>query len=149
MKDEKFGNIGKCCADAGISALISAGIAAVLIFSVGALVYMSDDPGRFVTAAAVFVAAASFLAAGIIGAKRGGGFLTGFLSGAMLLLVFIIVSLFFDSDSTVTPYSEMPYSLISRAVELAASAAGAFFASKQNANRKKHQAPRVPKIKHR
>lgn len=148
MKDEKFGNIGKCCADAGLSALISAGIAAVLIFSVGAAVYMTDDPGGLVTGASVVIALASFLAAGIIGAKKGGGFLTGFLAGAMLLVIFIILSLFFDGGSTVTPYSQMPYSLISRAVELAASAAGAFFASKRDANRKKHPAPRVPRIKH-
>lgn len=147
MKDEHFGNIGKCCADAGISALISAGIAAILIFLVGAVVYAADDPGKFVTAAAVAVAAISFLAAGVIGAKKGGGFLTGFLAGAVLLAVFLLLSVFFDGENVV-PYSDFPYSLVSRALELLLSAAGAFFASKRETKRKKHPAPRVPKIKH-
>ncbi len=147
MKDEKFGNIGRCCADAGLSALISVGIAAGLIFLVGALVYMTDDPGGAVKWVSAIIAIAAFLSAGVIGAKKG-GFLTGFLSGAILLVVFMILSLIFDSDGMVTPYSEMPYSLVSRVVEMIVSAAGAFFASKREGKRKKHMAPRVPKIKH-
>ncbi len=146
MKNESFGNFGKCCLDAGVSTLISAGIAAVMLFLLGFVVYRTDDPGKLITATSVFITAVAFVSAGVIGAVKGDGFLIGCFSGLMLFCIFFILSLFFDGDAGVVPYSKMPYSLISFAAELILSAAGAFFASA--GQRKKHSAPRVPKIKH-
>lgn len=146
MKNESFGNFGKSCLDAGISALISVGIVAVMLFLFGFVIYRTDDPGKLVTVTAVLISATAFVSAGVIGAVKGNGFGIGCLSGLMLFCIFFFLSLFFDGDEGIVPYSKMPYSLISYAAELILSAAGAFFVSA--GQRKKHSAPRVPKIKH-
>ncbi len=146
MKNESLGNFGKCCVDAGVSALISVGIAAVMLFLLGLVVYRTDDPGKLITATAVIISAVAFVSAGVIGAVKGNGFWIGCFSGLMLFCIFFLLSLFFDGNEGVVPYSKMPYSLVSYAVELLFSAAGAFFASTWQ--RKKYSAPRVPKIKH-
>ncbi len=143
MKNEDF---GKCFADAGVSALISVGIAVILTFILGAVAYSADDPGKLTVPLSVFIVAVAFVAAGIIGAVRGNGFLTGFVAGALLFVLLFLISLFFNGENAVTPYSAMPYSLAFYLSELVLSAVGAFFVSSRQ--RKKHSAPRVPKIKH-
>ncbi len=148
MKDENFGNFGRTCLSSAISALISLGISTALIFALGAIVYITNDPGGLCAVASAVIAAITFVSAGVIGTLRGGGFLSGIISGAVLLFVFLVISLFFDSTNGSVPYSKMPYSLLSYAVELGLAVLGAFITSKKQSDRKKHPAPRVPKIKH-
>ncbi len=147
MNGEKYGIVGTCAKNSCISALIASGLAAVLILVLGAAVYMTGDPSSLVTAVSALVSAAAFISAGAIGALRGEGFWSGLCSGAILLLIFIAASLFFSSEQSIVPYAKMPYSLISRAAELALSAAGAFIAAKRSASRKKLAKPRMPKIR--
>ncbi len=149
MKDEYFENFGKKCTDAAISALISLLFAAILIFAVGAIVYLTSDPGGLITVSSAVIAAVTFLFAGIIGTKKGDSILSGIFAGIILLLIFLALSLIFDKEGTAVPYAKMPYSIISHAIELMLSAAGSFLASKKQKNMKKHAAPRVPKIKRR
>ena len=120
-------------------------ISAALILISGALISSAADPDSFigVIASAVLIVAGLF--SGIVGAKFGGGFATGIASGAALVLIFFVTSLFFDNGGE----GFSLFSLVMRFLTLGAAALGAYLSSGRKSKGKIRGVPRVPKIKRR
>ncbi|MCD8056088.1 MAG: hypothetical protein LUE25_05175 [Clostridiales bacterium] len=129
-----------------VGALAGILISAALILMSGALISSAADPDSFigVIASAVLIVAGLF--SGIVGAKfGGGGFATGIASGAALVLIFFVTSLFFDNGGE----GFSLFSLVMRFLTLGAAALGAYLSSGRKSKGKIRGVPRVPKIKRR
>ena len=129
---------------AAVGVGIAAAAAAVLIFIVGAAVYATSDPNRFVTPSALFILAASSFVAGFVSSKKSGAFLPGLIAGTALMLLIFAASLISGGHGVIPA----PYSYLVRLGGFILSILGAFLASRRG-GAKFSSSPKVPKIKKR
>lgn len=129
-----------------LSTLISFLILIISVTVVSGILMLTDDPGKYSFAAALVIMISVSAVSGVIGEKRSESILGGVLSGAMFVLLLIVISLFVPNAAE--KHSEMPFPLIIYFSEVAVAAFSAFLSSyfKQK-NKRSKIGVKLPKIK--
>jgi putative membrane protein (TIGR04086 family) len=109
---------------------------AFVLMMIGAFVcYSSGDPHKLIGAVSLVALYLSSLISGFAAVRRNSSsaLLCGGLSGAFLMLFFIVCSIFFDSGSSF----DFPVSILLRVGIIAVAALGGFSGLKRNTNKRK------------
>lgn len=124
---KEIGEIKELFLSSLLSTLISFLILIISVTAVAGILMFTDDPGKYSFAASLVIMISVSAVSGVIGEKRSESVLGGVLSGALLVLLLIVISLFFPDRAE--KCSEMPLSLIIHFSEVAFAAVSAFVSS--------------------
>lgn len=142
--DEKSPIISSLLLPAAIGAAVSLALSFLLILLGGAILTSADDPDVFISVVSGFILLAAGAVGGVTGAKyKGGGFVSGVISGALFALILFVISLFFQGESEGISL----YSFLMRILTLGAAALGAYISAGKRYAGIKRGVPRIPKIK--
>lgn len=148
MKD--LGEIKELFLSSLFSTLISFLILIISVTAVAGILMLTDDPGKYSFAASLVIMISVSAVSGVIGEKRSESVWGGALSGALLVLLLLVISLFFPSGipGGSGEYSKMPFPLMIHLSEVAVAAVFAFLSSYlKRKNRRTKTGVKLPKIK--
>lgn len=144
MKD--LGEIKELFLSSLLSTLISFLILIISVTAVAGILMLTDDPGKYSFAASLVIMISVSAVSGVIGEKRSESVWGGALSGALLVLLLLVISLFFPTEGG--EYSKMPFPLMIHLSEVAVAAVFAFLSSYlKRKNRRTKTGVKLPKIK--
>lgn len=144
MKD--LGEIKELFLSSLLSTLISFLILIISVTAVAGILMLTDDPGKYSFAASLVIMISVSAVSGVIGEKRSESVWGGALSGALLVLLLLVISLFFPTG--VGEYSKMPFPLMIHLSEVTVAAVFAFLSSYlKRKNRRTKTGVKLPKIK--